>query len=113
MGIGKAAMTVWNDDTVRTLTELIASGKSQREVATELGLSPGAVIGKLWRLRIKSTISANNKDGTITRFRKPRAPAMAKIKRTVKVKREKRLSRLAVKKPGRLCFHLGITGRLL
>jgi len=93
-------VTVWNDETVSTLTELIASGKSQREAATIMGLTPGMVIGKLWRLGIKSP-------------RKQRSPALATIKQTVKVKREKRLARLAIKKPGRLCFNLGITGRLL
>jgi len=102
-------MTVWNDDTLHALTELIASGKSRREAAVIMGLTSGMVIGKLWRLGIKS----NNKNGTITRPRKPRSPAMATIKQTVKVKREKRLARLAVKKPGRLCFNLGITGRIL
>jgi len=106
-------MTVWNDETVGTLTELIAHGKSQREAATIMGLTPGMVIGKLWRLEIKSKIASNNKNGTITRPRKSRSPDMATIKQTVKVKREKRLARLAIKKPGRLCFHLGITGRIL
>jgi len=106
-------MTVWNDDTVGTLTELIASGKSQREVATIMGLTPGMVIGKLWRLGIKSKIASNNKNGTIIRPQKLRSPAIVTIKQAVKVKREKRLARLAIKKPGRLCFNLGITGRIL
>jgi len=98
-------MTVWNDITVSVLTKLIASGKSQREVAEIMGLTPGMVIGKLWRLKIKSGIPKSEK--------KERPLKIAKVKQTEKARHEKRLARLALKKPGRLCFNLGITGRIL
>jgi len=94
-------MTVWNDDTVSALTELIASGKSQREAATIMGLTSGMVIGKLWRLKIKSTIPKPEKRA------KPPKPTM--VKRAEKVKRETRLLRRARKLPGRLCFNMGLT----
>ena len=94
-------MTVWNDDTVRTLTELITGGKSQRDVAEIMGLTPGMVIGKLWRLRIKGTIPKPEKRA------KPPKPTM--VKRAEKVKREARLLRRARKLPGRLCFNMGLT----
>lgn len=103
-------MTVWNDDTVQRLMELIASGKSQREVAARMGLTPGMVIGKLWRLKIKSTIPKAKKKG---RPPKIAASGPTKVKQAERAKHEKRLARLAIKKPGRLCVHLGLTGKLL
>ena len=97
-------MTVWNDITVSVLTKLIASGKSQREVAEIMGLTHGMVIGKLWRLKIKSTIPKSEK-----RAKPPKSTLPAMVKRAEKVKRETRLLRRARKLPGRLCFNMGLT----
>ena len=93
-------MTVWNDDTVRALTEMTAAGLSATVVASALGITRNMVVGKRWRM--KMPIPKSEKRAKI-----------AEVKRAVKEKREKRLARLAFKKPGRLCFNLGITGRIL
>ena len=98
-------MTVWNDDTVRALTEMNAAGLSAAVIARALGITRNMVVGKCWRMGMRPIKSRGSK-------KRDRSTQVA-IKQAVKKKREKRLVKLAFKKPGRLCFNLGITGRLL
>jgi hypothetical protein len=102
-------MIVWNDDTVDLLTRLTTEGKSAAEIAAYMGITRNMVVGKRWRMKMPSGMSRG-----LPKSEKRAKPALpAKVKRVAKVKREKRLARLAIKKPGRLCFNLGITGRIL
>lgn len=97
-------MTVWNDDNVYLLTRLTTEGKSAAEIAAYMGITRNMVAGKRWRMKMPSGMSRRSKKREMS----PRA-AQAVIKQAVKKKREKRLVRIARKKPGRLCFSLGLT----
>jgi hypothetical protein len=110
-------MSVWNDDTVRVLTELTDAGYSAAKIAHEfhvthhiIGVTRNMIIGKRWRMNMPPGMSRGaakrKRAGDIEAKMLPRA-----VRREAKEKREKKVMARAQRKlPGRLCFNMGFRG---
>jgi hypothetical protein len=47
---------MWNEDTERALRDLYARGRSYKEIARELGITKGAIAGRLYRLGLSRSV---------------------------------------------------------